>query len=207
MQVLQFIVAVSSLHHTGFLKVQRDVPGHTEGAPIVGPDVDETTVISDEPVTEETVESTVEHQIEHSLSPTVVMDCVEDDCSEQTITACHILWTAKVKSCMENHEAWSGFCGAPKFKDGVTGQLRDCKQGCCSPVAQGTTVVLEKANAVVEGAPEPEGEEAGKKMKELTPEQTEDIVKQIAEKTNGGQNPLTREEIAEIAASVRAKAT
>merc|ERR1719498_2038714 len=100
MQVLQLLVAVSSLHHTGFLKVQRDVPGHTEAAPPApGLDVNETTVEMEEPVTEETVESTVEHQIEHSLSPTVVMDCVEDDCSAKTIEACHVLWTAKLKAC------------------------------------------------------------------------------------------------------------
>jgi hypothetical protein len=210
MQVLLLLVAVSALHQTGFLKVQRDVPGHTEKTPpteVEGPDVNETTVISDEPVTPDTVESTVEHQIEHSLSPTVVMDCVEDDCSEQTITACNLLWTAKLKSCVDNYEAWSGFCGAPMFKDHVTGALRDCKQGCCSPVAQGTTVVLEKANVVMEGEePEPEEGEEPEGVRTLTPEQTEDIVQQIAEKTNGGKNPLTREEIAEIAASVRAKA-
>jgi len=211
MQVLQLLIAVSAIRHTNFLKVQRDVPGHTEGAPpppAEGPDVNETTVISDEPVTEETVETTVEHQIEHSLSPTVVMDCVEDDCSEQTITACHMLWTAKLRLCIDNHEAWSGFCGAPKYKDGVTGALRDCKQGCCSPVAQGTAVVLEKAKIdAVEGS-EPETEEGEEEegLRTLTEEQTEDIVQQIAEKTNGGQNPLTREEIAEIAASVKAKA-
>jgi hypothetical protein len=209
MQVLQLLVAVASLHHAGFLKVQRDVPGHTEPTPpgeVEGPDVDETTVISDEPVTPETVESTVEHQIEDSLRPTVVIGCVEDDCSEQTVTACHMLWKAKLKSCVDNYEAWSGFCGAPKFKDHITGYLRDCKQGCCSPVAQGTKVVLEKADVVVEGAEAPKGEETPETLKSLTPEQTEDIVKQIAEKTNGGKNPLTREEINEIAESVRAKA-
>ena len=65
------------------------MPGYTEKHPIEGPKVDETTVISEEPVTEETVESTVENQIEDSLPRSVVMDCVEDDCSEQTITACH----------------------------------------------------------------------------------------------------------------------
>jgi hypothetical protein len=211
MQVLQLIVAVISVHPRGFLKVQRDVPGHTEEAPpVAGPNVDETTVISDEPVTADTVESTVEHQIEDSLSPSVVMDCVEDDCSEQTITACEMLWTAKLKKCVENYEAWSGFCGAPMFKDTETGKMRDCKQGCCSPVAQGTKVVLEKAHVAVEPEPaeaEPEEEKTEKTpLKTLTPEQTEEIVQQIAEKTNGGQDPLTREEIAEIAASVRAKA-
>jgi hypothetical protein len=214
MQVLQWIVAVSALHHTpkGFLKVHRDVPGHTEEAPpeALGPTVDETTAIAEEPVTPETVESTVESQIEDSLRPSVVMDCVEDDCSEQTVTACHMLWTAKLKKCVDNYDKWSGFCGAPKFKDHLTGAIRDCKQGCCSPVAQGTKVVLEKANVVVE---EPASEEEGEEKKEeekgsrtLTPEQTEDIVQQIAEKTHGGKDPLTREEIAEIAESVRAKA-
>jgi hypothetical protein len=206
MKVLQLIVAVAAVHPRGFLKVQKDVPGHTEESPVVdGPNVDETTVISDEPVTPKTVESTVEHQIEDSLSPTVVMDCVEDDCSQQTITACEMLWTAKLKQCVDNYEAWSGFCGAPMFKDAETGVMRDCKQGCCSPVAQGTKIVLEKAHVAVEGESPPE-EEAPGNMKTLTPEQTEDIVKQIAEKTNGGKDPLTREEIAEIAKSVRAKA-
>jgi hypothetical protein len=212
MQVLQLIVAVSSLHHTGFLKVQRDVPGHTEKHPIEGPKVDETTVISEEPVTEATVESTVENQIEDSLPRFVVMDCVEDDCSEQTITACHMLWTAKLKSCKDNYEAWSGFCSAPMFKDTATGKMRDCKQGCCSPVAQGTTVVLETALDVTAGS-EAEGKEKKeeekkeeKAMKKLSKEQYADIVKQIAEKTNGGTETLTREEIMEIAESVRAKA-
>ena len=43
-------------------------------------------------------------------------------------------------------------------------------------------------------------------MKKLSKEQYADIVKQIAEKTNGGTETLTREEIMEIAESVRAKA-
>jgi hypothetical protein len=213
MQVLQWIIAVSSLHHTGFLKVHRDVPGHTEAAPpeVLGPNVDETTAIAEEPVTPETVESTVEKQIEDSLRPSVVMDCVEDDCSEQTITACHMLWTAKLKKCVDNYDKWSGFCGAPKFKDHISGAIRDCKQGCCSPVAHGTKVVLEKAKVVVaepasEEEEKAEGKEEESPLRTLTPEQTEAIVAQIAEKTHGGKDPLTREEIAEIAASVRAKA-
>jgi len=214
MQVLQLIVAVLAVHPRGFLKVQKDVPGHTEPTPpgtVEGPNVDETTEIMEEPVTPDTVESTVEHQIEDSLSPSVVMDCSAETCSERTISACRTLWTNKLKDCVDNYEKWSGFCSAPMYKDPDTGVMRDCKQGCCSPVAQGIEVVLEKANVAVEAESaeesEPEGEEKKKEpVPALTPEQTEDIVKQIAEKTNGGETQLTKEQIKEIAASVRAKA-
>jgi len=207
---------VASVHPRGFLKVNKDVPGYTEGAPphaVEGPNVNETTVIADEPVTPETVETTVEHQIEDSLSPSVVMDCAGVECPTQTIAACHTLWTEKLKHCTEHYEEWSGFCSAPMFKEPESGIMRDCKQGCCSPVAQGIEVVLEKAHVVVDAnatANATESEAEGEELKEttpaLTPEQTQDIVQQIAEKTNGGENPLTQEEIKEIAASVRAKA-
>ena len=75
-----------------------------------------------------------------------------------------------------------------------------------------TKVVLETALDVTAGS-EAEGKEKKeeekkeeKAMKKLSKEQYADIVKQIAEKTNGGTETLTREEIMEIAESVRAKA-
>merc|ERR1719473_215521 len=110
------------------------------------------------------------------------MDCVEEVCSERTITACHTLWTNKLKDCVEHYEEWSGFCGAPMFKEPETGVMRDCKQGCCSPVAQGTKVVLEEANVVVEANTTTTDSEDGEEepLRTLTPEQTQDIVNQIA---------------------------
>jgi hypothetical protein len=55
----------------------------------------------------------------------------EKDCAPEVVDTCKQLWEDKLKECEENAEAWAGFCPAPKYTD-MDGELRDCKQGCCS---------------------------------------------------------------------------
>jgi hypothetical protein len=56
----------------------------------------------------------------------------EKDCDPQVVETCKQLWEDKLAECEANAEAWAGFCPAPKYTDPVSGELRDCKQGCCS---------------------------------------------------------------------------